>query len=119
MMFVETLIPQADEVTRRVMNEFMRVCCDGASVVAFFNEWPLLDTSEMARQLRVPTLVIHGDEDQVVPIEHGRVTASLIPGSRLEILEGEAHGLALVPRFVDRVVAFLAEPATGPGDSDQ
>jgi predicted MFS family arabinose efflux permease len=45
--------------------------------------------------------VIHGDEDQAMPIEHGRVIASMIPGSRLEILEGEAHGLVLVPRFVD------------------
>ena len=54
-----------------------------------------------------------------MPIEHGRVIGSMIPGSRLEILEGEAHGLVLVPRFVDRVVAHLAEPTTGLGDSDQ
>jgi pimeloyl-ACP methyl ester carboxylesterase len=115
MMFVETLAPQADEVTRRVLNEFLRICCDGASIFGFFTEWAQFDTSEMARRLRVPTLVIHGDEDQAVPIEHGRVIASLIPGSRLEILEGEAHGLVIVPRFLDRVVAFLAEPSTAPG----
>ncbi len=54
-----------------------------------------------------------------MPIEHGRVIGSMIPESRLEILEGEAHGLVLVPRFVDRVVAYLAEPTTGLGDSDQ
>jgi hypothetical protein len=53
-----------------------------------------------------------------MPIEHGRVIASLVPGSRFEILEGEAHGLVLVPRFVDRVVAYLNEPTTGLGDSD-
>jgi class 3 adenylate cyclase/pimeloyl-ACP methyl ester carboxylesterase len=116
MMLVESLTPHADAVTRQVMNEFLRVCCDGASIVAFFSEFALLDTSEMARQLRVPTLVIHGDEDQAMPIEHGRVIASLIPGSRFEILEGEAHGLVVVPRFVDRVVAYLDEPTTGLGD---
>jgi pimeloyl-ACP methyl ester carboxylesterase/class 3 adenylate cyclase len=115
MMWVETLAPQADEVGRRVLSEFMRVCCDGATLAGFFMEYALLDTSEMARQLRVPTLVIHGDEDQTVPMEHGRVLASLIPGSRLEILEGAAHGLPGVPHFVDRVVDFLAEPTPASG----
>jgi pimeloyl-ACP methyl ester carboxylesterase len=81
-------------------------------------EFAQFDTSEMARQLRVPTLVIHGDEDQTVPIEHGRVLASLMPGSRLEILEGLGHGLVTVPRFAERVVAFLAEPAIGAGSPD-
>lgn len=42
-------------------------------------------------QLKMPVLVIHGDKDQTVPVELGRELASLIPGSRLEIIEGAGH----------------------------
>ena len=39
----------------------------------------------------MPTLVIHGTEDEMLPVENGRLIASLIPGARLEILEGVGH----------------------------
>jgi pimeloyl-ACP methyl ester carboxylesterase len=41
--------------------------------------------------LAVPTLVVHGTDDQVLPVENGRLIASRIPGSRLEILDGVGH----------------------------
>jgi len=41
--------------------------------------------------IRTPTLVIHGDEDAVVPVDRGRELHAAIPGSRLEILPGAGH----------------------------
>jgi pimeloyl-ACP methyl ester carboxylesterase len=42
----------------------------------------------------VPTLIIHGDADQTVPIAaSGDVTARLIPGARYEVYPGAPHGL--------------------------
>lgn len=42
----------------------------------------------------VPTLVIHGDDDQIVPFEiSGRLSAQLVPGAELRVYEGGAHGL--------------------------
>jgi pimeloyl-ACP methyl ester carboxylesterase len=49
------------------------------------------DTSSLLPELQVPTLVIHGDEDLMLPVENGRMIASLIPGARLEVLEGIGH----------------------------
>ncbi|MDX6728304.1 MAG: hypothetical protein QOK49_3109 [Baekduia sp.] len=49
------------------------------------------DTSARLASLGVPTLVIHGDEDEMLPVENGRQIAALIPGARLEILEGVGH----------------------------
>lgn len=41
-----------------------------------------------------PTLIIHGDDDQTVPIDiSGRETAKLIPGATLKEYEGAPHGL--------------------------
>jgi non-heme chloroperoxidase len=43
----------------------------------------------------VPTLVIHGDDDQIVPIEtSGKASAALIKNAKLKIYEGAPHGLA-------------------------
>ncbi len=53
--------------------------------------------------LHIPTLVIHGGDDPLVPVDAGRATASAIPGSRLEIIAGMGHELprAVWPRVID------------------
>lgn len=45
------------------------------------------------RKLRVPTLVLHGAQDPLIPNIAGRVIAAQIPGARLEIVEGLGHDL--------------------------
>ena len=42
-------------------------------------------------ELRVPALVLHGSEDQMIDVENARVLASRIPGAELVILEGAGH----------------------------
>ena len=49
------------------------------------------DTSARLADLAAPTLVIHGTEDQMIPVANGRMMAGLIPGAELEILEGVGH----------------------------
>jgi pimeloyl-ACP methyl ester carboxylesterase len=57
-------------------------------------------------KLTVPTLVIHGDCDPLVPVEHGKDTARAVPGAELLIIEGMGHNL---PREAwPRIVAAIA-----------
>ncbi len=49
------------------------------------------DTSTRLGQLQMPTLVVHGTEDRIIPVENGRMVAGLIPGSRLEIWPETGH----------------------------
>lgn len=49
------------------------------------------DTSARLAAVRAPTLVVHGEIDAVLPVQNGRRIAELIPGSRLEILDGIGH----------------------------
>ena len=49
------------------------------------------DTSGRLGELDVPTLVVHGTEDRMVPVANGRRIAELVPGARLEELEGVGH----------------------------
>jgi pimeloyl-ACP methyl ester carboxylesterase len=49
------------------------------------------DTSSRLAQLTMPTLVIHGTVDEMLPVQNGRAIAARIPGSQLEVLEGVGH----------------------------
>lgn len=61
------------------------------------------------RRLSVPTLVIHGADDPLIPVAAGRDTAAAIAGARLEIIAGMGHNIpgALAPRIAGIVVAFV------------
>ena len=49
------------------------------------------DTSARLGGIELPTLVLHGSVDQILPVENGHMVARLIPGSRLEIFDGVGH----------------------------
>ena len=69
-------------------------------------------------QLRVPTLVLHGDRDPLLRPSAGRRTAAAIPGARLVILPGVGHDLpaAVQPRVAEEVRALAGRAAAaGPG----
>jgi pimeloyl-ACP methyl ester carboxylesterase len=64
------------------------------------------------RAVTVPTLVLHGDKDQVNPLERtGKKVAELIPGARLEVYEEGAHGLPITHR--DRLARDILAFARG------
>ena len=70
--------------------------------------------------VRVPTLVLTGSQDALTPVGDAEELAELIPGARLEILPGAAHGLMVeAPNaFNEIVVRFLAE-VTGAALTDE
>jgi non-heme chloroperoxidase len=52
------------------------------------------DFNDDLRKVDVPILVIHGDNDQIVPLEDsGRLIASLVPRAELKVYAGAPHGL--------------------------
>jgi pimeloyl-ACP methyl ester carboxylesterase len=65
---------------------------------------------EALRTLRVPTLVIHGADDPLVPLACGVDTAEAIPGAERLIIEGMGHDLprAVWPRIVDAIAELTA-----------
>jgi pimeloyl-ACP methyl ester carboxylesterase len=48
-----------------------------------------LNRLHMAAEL--PTMVIWGDQDRIIPVEHGYALHKARPGSRLEVLAGVGH----------------------------
>jgi pimeloyl-ACP methyl ester carboxylesterase len=67
------------------------------------------------RGVQVPTVVMHGDLDDIVPVSHAHDYAAVVPGARLEVLAGLGHA---VPLFAREAVAevlgeLLSRPAAG------
>ena len=61
------------------------------------------------KEIRVPTLVVWGAADRMIPREHGEAFASSIPGARLEIFEDAGHLPQLeAPDHLVRVVKDFA-----------
>jgi non-heme chloroperoxidase len=52
------------------------------------------DLTEDLEKIDVPTLIIHGDDDQIVPIDDSaRLSAKIVKNSLLKVYEGAPHGL--------------------------
>jgi pimeloyl-ACP methyl ester carboxylesterase len=73
------------------------------------------ESSSRVGSITVPTLVLHGDADTVVPLERGEELARLIPGARLVVLPGAGHNyLAGATALANQEVSdFLHASTTG------
>lgn len=66
------------------------------------------DRVEMLKGIKVPTLVLHGEDDPLLPVECGRDVARLVPAAKIETFPGWGHDLpgAFLPTLIDRIAGF-------------
>ena len=65
-----------------------------------------LDVSEVLDVIDVPTLILHGDDDQIVPIGASAMqSAKLVKGAQLKVYKGGSHGICATQK--DEVNADL------------
>ena len=62
--------------------------------------------------MKKPTLILMGDDDQIVPLANGKILDTLIPNSELHVLEGGGHLFLLshADQSVSAIRAFLDAP---------
>ncbi len=115
--FTTGYIPDAKPEVQDSFDELQRVSGSPENVARIWEMNGALDTTAIARQVRVPTLVLHNRDDRMVPIAEGRLTARLIPGAQFVELPGANHvaleGDPCFDRFFEEVRAFLAEHGAG------
>jgi pimeloyl-ACP methyl ester carboxylesterase len=70
---------------------------------------------EALSSVAVPTLVIHGTADPLVPTEHGKDTADAIPGAQLLLIEGMGHDLPHTKGPWPQVIDAIAGHTKGAG----
>lgn len=97
----EALVMQYHDMTCREGNR--------TALIARLNTNQSIDTT-LVQRLQTPTLIIWGDQDQLIPVEHGHKFQRDLPQNELIVLEGVGH----VPMeekpeaVVKAVVSFLA-----------
>ncbi|MFW9825738.1 MAG: alpha/beta fold hydrolase, partial [Candidatus Thorarchaeota archaeon] len=66
-----------------------------------------LSLKSRLKSIKVPTLVIHGKEDLLVPKEGGIDVADRIPGAELLLIDGMGHSLPteVIPQVIDALIA--------------
>lgn len=70
------------------------------------------DFTEDLKKINVPTLIIHGDDDQIVPIGNSaELSVKLVPNAKLKVYPGGSHGLAATAK--DQLNADLLAFAKG------
>jgi non-heme chloroperoxidase len=68
--------------------------CSIRSAYACIKQFSETDFTADLKKMSIPTLVIHGDDDQIVPLAHtGRRTVELLSARKLSVYEGAPHGL--------------------------
>jgi non-heme chloroperoxidase len=73
------------------------------------------DFTEDLKRIDVPTLVLHGDDDQIVPIgDSALLTAKLVAGATLSVIPGAPHGMCstMKDRINSELLAFFKGAST-------
>jgi pimeloyl-ACP methyl ester carboxylesterase len=73
------------------------------------------DRREALRDVQVPTVVVHGAEDPLVPVQGGREVAESIPNADFRLIPGMGHDLpvALVPVIADAITTAASRSTSG------
>ena len=92
----------AEEIPRRL--RVRRYAAELSAMKGYID----VDVAEYTREVSVPTLVLHGGNDRVVPLEWGRELAGTIPQARFEVFDGASHSLVIRdPKARQRVIDFI------------
>jgi len=68
------------------------------------------DTTEDLKKFDVPTLILHGDDDQIVPIaDSALLSAKIVKGATLKVIKGAPHGMCttLKHQVNEELLAFI------------
>ena len=98
------------KVSQGVIDSFWRQGMAGSikGIYDCIKQFSEVDYTEDLKKIDVPTLVLHGDDDQIVPIDAaGRQTAKIVKDATLKVYEGGQHGMCTVE--ADKVNADLLE----------
>ncbi len=113
--FANQFIPDSTLVQLRAFDEIQRQTVSPEAAAALLASFYSVDVSDLAAEVRCPTLVLHSREDARIPFEEGRRVARAIRGAEFVPLEGRNHILldhqAAWSQFFDEIDRFMPRHA--------
>lgn len=111
--FARLLMPEGGPEMLRWLCEQQRRSTSAHTAARLFDVFQSFDVREAARSIGQPVLVAHLRNDCMIPFDHGREMASLLPNARFVPLEGRNHMMlpdeAAWTQFVSAVNEFLGD----------
>ena len=89
--FTSMFMPEASAEQMHWYNDLQRMSTSPENAYRLEQTFFQQDVSNIAAQIKVPTLVLHAPEDGIVPFEEGRWLAETIPGARFVHLDSKNH----------------------------
>jgi pimeloyl-ACP methyl ester carboxylesterase len=67
------------------------------------------ETYDRLSEIKIPTLILHGTEDKILPVENAKILAEKIPSAELMLFENAGHGLIVqeYKLWTQKVIEFL------------
>ena len=84
-------VPDGDPAKVAAFTEYQRVSASGQTAAKMLEVNADIDVTSLLKDIQIPTLVIHRRHDRACPFRGAREMTALIPGARLEPLEGDDH----------------------------
>lgn len=75
---------------------------------SFYEDAERMRGYAVAPRIKAPTLIVHGDQDETVPLEQSRKLDACIPDCRLEIIEGADHVYS-DPAHFERMLGLISD----------
>jgi pimeloyl-ACP methyl ester carboxylesterase len=109
----DIFMPGADAAAREMFAKHQRECATTETAAKTLEQVYKNDVVHFLPRLRVPTLVLHRQQDRAMPFRLGRELASLIPNARFVPLEGGDHfpWLGDFESVLRAIAEFLGDPA--------
>lgn len=83
---------------------------------SFVEDFRNYDAYELAKNIKIPTLIVHGDADKTVPLEQSKKIAAIIPHCALEIIKDADHTYSDGEHFnkmIDKASQFIIKHIYG------
>ena len=113
--FTSYFIPDATPEIAASFDELQRIATSPANALRIWEMIAQLDVSQLAKQVRVPTLVLHCKGDRMAPLRGGPPYREAIPGASFIELPGNNHVLAAgtpaFDQFIEEATDFIATHA--------
>jgi pimeloyl-ACP methyl ester carboxylesterase len=109
--FASLFVPEGTDEQSEWFIDLQRVSTSPENAVRFWDVCLRLDEREAAARVRAPTIVLHAEQDAVVPFSEARRAASHIPGARLVPLPSKNHVILehepAWRQFLDEISEFV------------
>ena len=106
LLFTEDFIKNNPDLVEFSLQQILKAPISFKAMVGQFKAILKFDTYERLAQIKVPTIVLHGKQDILIPPENGSILAKAIPNAKLVYFENSAHGLI---EDTDKVISVLLD----------